>query len=284
MVESKLHLVTVSDADAISIAASPSAEAALPAGNLLYSDREKIARWTGAPNPITLTGSRVSSDDSPYTASGFALGRHNFKNDVKIRLRLFDDIDQGGATVYDSGALDAGEIIPWGIMQPGVNGWAETYNLGTGTPAIFSHFFSPVNWLSYQVDITNPTASVVDIGRLMLGYAFVPSANFSWGSELEWVDPSTHSRAASGGLHTDLVDSYRRYRLPLDWLTDIDRDQLSEQLEKATKSSEMLVSLNPNATGRRRLENTMICKRVSNNSYVPTHFNNNQTVLEVEES
>lgn len=281
----KFHLVTDSALDELSgtLSESPSAEASLPIANILDPDRSKLTRWTGSPNPITITASRASSGDVAFYASGFGIARYDFADDVTVRLRLYDQIDQGGSLVYDSGALSVATIIPWGSFIAGVDSWGANYSLGI--PAIFQSWWNPpVAYKSLQIDIVNPTATTVDIGRVYLGYAFVPSANLSYNTIIEWVDNSKHTRADGGGLRTESVQSFRRMEIPLDWMTDIDRDRFSWIMERVTKNGDVMISLDPNATGRESLENSGVFKRVNNNRFSSRFFNTNATRLILEEA
>jgi hypothetical protein len=282
MAESKLHIVTSSDLDQLTLTESPSAEALLPIANVLNVDRGKLTRWTGSPTTVTITASRVSAGDSAFYASGFGIARHDFADDVTVRLRLYEGIDQTGAVAYDSTALTTATTIPWGVFIAGVDTWGATFSLGI--PSIFSNWFDPVAYKSLQIDIVNPTATTLDIGRIYLGYAFVPTSNFSYGSVIEWIDPSKHNRTDGGGLRTETVPSYRRFEIPLDWMSDTNRERLSWLLERVTKGGDMLMTLNPNATGRESLENTAVCKRVVNNKFARRYNNINSTKLVLEEA
>lgn len=278
----KLHIITSSDLDLLNLSETPAAEASLPIENLLDVNRGKFTRWTGSPNPIVIKASRVSAGDPAFYASGFGFARHDFADDVTVRLRLYDQIDQLGSVVYDSTALTVATTIPWGVFVAGVDTWGASFTLGI--PAIFSLFFPAVAYKSLQIDIVNPTATTVDIGRVYLGFAFVPSANFSYNSVIEWVDDSKHNRTDGGGLRTETVPAYRRFEIPLDWMTDVDRERFSWLLERVTKGGDMLISLDPNATGRESLENTMVCKRVVSNKFAQRHHNINTTKLIVAEA
>ena len=167
-------------------------------------------------------------------------------------------------------------------MIAGVDEWSADYTLGI--PAIFAFWFDPVAYKSAQIDIVNPTSAKIDIGRIYLGFAFSPDVNIDWGAEVEWVDPSKHKRTDGGGLRTEAVQSHRRFVCDFKWVTDTERERLSWLLERVTKSGDMLCTLDPNATGRESLENTMVCKRTNNNKFRRDRYNKNTIRLDLVEA
>lgn len=263
--DSNLHIITSSDLDGLAVTTTPTAESSLPASNMLDPRRGLFMRVTGTPDPLVIKFTR-SGGESAFYASGFALARHNFPTDTTARIRLYGDIDQTGSVVYDSGAVVTSVIVPWGSFLAGIDPWADAYTLGI--PDIFAHWFDAVAYKSLQIDIDQPSGSEIaylDIGRLYIGWAFVPTVNFSRGAAIVWVDKSIHNRTAGGGIRTEGVVSFRRYELSLDFMPVSDRERLSHLLERVGKQGDMLITLDPEATGRTHIENTMVGKRVSDN-------------------
>lgn len=269
----RLHLMLGSDLDDLTITTTPAADTNFPADNMQKSARGKFFRYTGTSSVIKAS---VGESDPSLYANGLAVGRHNLKNSSTVRLRLYDAINQGGNVVYDSTALGVNTIIPWGAFRAGIDPWGASYEDTSNIPKIFSLWFTAIAYKSIQIDVSATDNTTIDIGRLFLGFAFIPKSNFSWGSEFEWVDPSLQTRTAAGGLKTEKRDPYRRFTFDLDWVEDTERERLSHELEKTGRSGDVFIALNPNATGRLKLEKTMIAKRISNNKFA-RNFHNNQT-------
>jgi len=166
-----------------------------------------------------------------------------------------------------TGALLTSVTIPWGAFLAGIDPWADAYTIGI--PNIFAHWWAPeVAYKSLRVDIDQPEGSeigYIDIGRLYIGWAFVPSVNFARGVSIEWVDPSKHNRTAGGGIRTENIMPYRKFDFDLNFMPVSDRERLSYLLERVGKGGDMLISLDPTAEGRSGIENTMVAKRIVNN-------------------
>lgn len=258
-----LHLIPGSDLDAATLNLSPAAVNSLPATNMQRQGRGRISRVLGS--NLTIRANVVAT-----TANGFAIANHNLENTGVVRVRLYDGENQTGNMVYDSGAQPIATLIPWGVMRPGLDPWGYSYD-SVGMPKIFSLWFELTAYRSIRIDIESPTNDYIDIGRLFIGTAFVPSKNYNWGNELEWVDKSEHTRTAAGSLKTKQVKAYRRFTYQLSHLNNEERERLSYDLERRTKAGDVLICLNPAATGRTALEQTMIAKRVNNNSIATRH-------------
>ena len=261
--KSNLHIIHGSDLDAENLTVTPAPVASLPATNMQKQGRGRITRIMG-------TSATIKANVIGTTADGFALANHNLENTATIRLRLYDADNQSGNLVYDSGVMPVATIIPWGVMRPGLDAWGFAYE-SAGMPKIFSLWFDLTAYKSLVIDVSSPDNTQIDIGRLFIGSAFVPAINYNWGNGIEWVDPSKHTRTAAGSLKTHSIRAYRRFTYDLGHLSNEERERLSYDLERVTKSGDVLICLDPTATGRTALEQTMIGKRVSNNNIATRH-------------
>jgi len=273
-----LHMILNNDLDDLTLTVTPGAVGSLPVENLQKQARGKIMRVNGTSAVITANRPTVAA-----VASGFGLARHNLKNSATVQLQLFDGENQTGSVVYDSGAVSVGTPIPWGVMRPGIDPWGATYEDDSNLPAIFSLWFSDVAYRSIQVDVSAPDNTTIDVGRLFLGWAFVPSVNYNYGSTFEFIDPSKHTRTAGGSLRTERVEAYRRAVIDLEWLPGNERERLSHELERIGKGGDILVALDPGESGRLGLEQVMVAKRISDNRMTQRFFNTTKTQLIFEE-
>lgn len=277
-IESKLYIAVENTIANLTPVVTPAPEAELPATNLLDDRRNKVCRITGlADDAIAIKGGSATD----YNYSCFAFWGWDFADDVTVRFRIFADDSQGGATMYDSTALSPHVTIPWGSMIPGVDPWGDVYTVAP--PSLYIIFFDTVVGKSYQIDIDNPTAATVDMGLIFSGWAWTPSKNIDYGQATGWVDNSIHSRTSGGGLKTQAVDSYRRLSFSLTQMTKLDRETISHLLETAGKEGDILLSLDPNETTRELIENSMICRRVTNNRASRVAYELRSTSLEFEE-
>lgn len=277
----KLHILFGSDLDALTLTTVPAADAGFPETHMQKSARGKFLRVTDV--DLVVKGSVGGADPSLY-ASGFALGRHNLKNDATVQIRLYDAINQGGNVVYDSGAQTVNTIIPWGVMRPGIDPWGASYEDSSNIPKLYYVIFDTIAYKSMQIDVAAPSNTTIDVGRLFLKAAWVPRVNYSYGSELEWEDGSVLTRTSSGGLKGEKREPYRRFVLPLDWIDETDQERLSREMQEVGKTFDVLVIRYPNAGGLKKLEQTMFAMRTSNNKYTFNFHNNHSQELVFEET
>lgn len=204
---------------------------------------------------------QIESPDRTFAADCFAIAQHNLDGDDTVRLRLFDELGLQGNVTYDSGHEGAGVLIPFGIWQPGVNYWGETYN-PSGLDRITPLWFEPVPWRSALVTITGRNvAGYLDIGMMMLGLSVRPEKNFNWGAEIINDPDMTISYTNGGSSVTEGgMGGHREMRLDLSSASDADRNKI-EQAGQQFAGRPMLVSAYPEDSDiARRINHTMIAK------------------------
>jgi hypothetical protein len=209
-------------------------------------------------------------------ASGIALAEHNLKEDSTIQIRLYDQANQAGILVFDSGIVSAGTIKPWGEFNAGTDPWSDAeWQLGDLIPQIFYNYFTQRAWHSIQIDISAPNNTTIDIGRLMIGYVFIPSRNYARRSRFDWVDTGTDRIKG---------EEYRVFNFDLNRLADFENDRLEIELIKSKRQGDVLVCLNPDATGLSKLKDTAVMKRENDISRTNLFQNINRQNLKFKES
>ena len=222
----------------------------------------------------------IESPDRVFAADCFAVAQHNLDGDDTVRLRLFEQLDMQGSVTYDSGHERAGVLIPFGLWQPGINYWGETYN-PSGLDRITPLWFEPVQWRSALITITgsNP-AGYIDIGMMMMGLSVRPERNFSWGAEI--IDDSDIQISYTNGgssVTEGGMGGHREMKLDLGSASDRDRNLL-EQAGRQFAGRPMLVSAYPeDADIARRYNHTMIAKIKPKSRWQHSGANRNKNVM-----
>lgn len=242
----KLNILFPKVVDESSIDVTPAAVSTLPEENVFNDRRDKFMRVTGTSAVIKFDALALG----PATGIAFS---HNLDDGSTVRVRLFSAIEQGGTTEVDSATLtlDIDNSLDDYLTQ------------------IFYYPFDEVDFLSVQIDISAPTNTQIDIGRIMIGEVFEPSWNYEWGRDWQWID--------EGDAITASV-CYRAFKFDLSNLNDTENNTYKIQKIKAAKQGDVLVCLQPSATGFELLKSTAICKRVNDISAPRTRYNNNQQI------
>lgn len=256
----KLNILFPMSVDESSIVVNPAPVTTLPASDLFSARKDKLMRVMGNAATIKLNANKLD------VVSGIGLGFHNLAEGSTITIRWFDGLNQTGNVVKDSTALSSGTIKPWGEWVPGVDNTAAEWQLDDIFAQVFFYAFDQIAWLSCQIDIVAPNNTQIDLGRLMLGYVFEPVWNYQWGLKFEWIDE---------GSDRIRGDQYRQFSFKLDYLSDFENDRYEYEKMKATKQRDLLICLNPSATGLERLKNTAIMKRTNNISRTRNYADSN---------
>jgi hypothetical protein len=246
----KLNVLFPISVDNDSISVTPLPETTLPAASVFNSRSDKFMRVTGTSAVIKFNALALD------VMSGIGFGFINLESGSTIRIRLYDDFDQVGNVTYDSSVLSAG-----------LSANEVQYQLGSLLPQTFYHSFDEVSWKSIQIDITAASNTEIDIGRIMPGYVFEPSWNYEWGSTWQWIEEGDAITAS---------DSYRQFTFNLSELKNTENDRYEYEKMKVTKQGDLLLCLQPSATGLERLKNTAICKRVNDIKRTRTRANTNK--------
>jgi len=92
-------------------------------------------------------------------------------------------------------------LQPFRSHQTGYDAtWALTADEAKGAfdKNMFMQFFGAQTYRYWQIDIIDPLASYIDIGRLYISKAFQPTTNIEYGLKEGITDPSRKTRTVSG--------------------------------------------------------------------------------------
>lgn len=208
---------------------------------------------------------------------GLALLNHNLSSAATLRLELLS----GSTVKWDSGAAPTAEIIPAGVWRAGIDPWGATYNGRIDRPA--TTLTTPVTAITgYRLTLSDPANAdgVIQVGRIVLGLAFTPKFNMSYGVEMASPDRATHEYSAGKTLRTIGGGSpRRRAQFQLEWLTEADRSRLVQELAQRGMIADVFVDLYPQSTGIERLYSAFLARMSS--GYADTHdfFKNRKTQI-----
>jgi hypothetical protein len=157
----------------------------------------------------------------------WCLVAHNLSAGATIRLRASNTAGDFATPLYDSGTVGAwstsylASATPWEsdafwdsvITSSGLDGGQPTliHILPTETAARY--------WRFEVTDTTN-NDGYVEAGRLYVGRAFQPAANFSWGASVGYIDESVAEQAFSGSEYFEQRPVRRVASVRFEFLTD----------------------------------------------------------------
>jgi len=244
-----VRIIYPNESDDAVLSAAPALAATLPVGNLQDVSRARVARSVGLPNPQYLRG----NFNEVKAISSLALVRHNLTSAATIRLRIWDGLNQGGNTIYDSGVVSLGNPQAWGDFTWGVDPWGGD-SFSDWPVAFATLWFTPVTTaLSFELQITDLANAdgFYEASRLFMGAYWSPTDNMSYGHAMQWDESSTQERTGGGTLRTDGEEPYRRWEFDLAWLTQGERAVLMNIVRRAGLRQDVFLSMFPTESGEK---------------------------------
>lgn len=239
--------------DDCTLQAIPAGVSTLPVENLKKVSRAAIFRST-----VTDTQEILFTRNTFKVFAGFAMTNHNIPTTATMRLQLWDGESQTGNLVYDSGLFGATESVGWGDFM-----WGEEWGASVFSSWSLYHtqlYFDPVYAKSGKITITNPVASIMDIGRVYLGSTFQPKYNCDWGAAMAWNEETTQTRTEGGTVRSDPKTPYRSITLALPHLSTEDRLVFGDLRRIIGLRKDFFISVYPNGSGKIKAEHSFGCK------------------------
>lgn len=243
-----LCLIYPNAVDDAVLTATPAAETELPVSNLQNARRAKTWRSTSLADQVIR-----GNFNEVKTISAMAFPRHNLSANASIRYRLWNDVNQGGALLYDSGVLFQGDDLGWGDFDFGVQPWGGSYIFASWAYAFAYLWFDEYDTAqSFQLDVSDPAnnAGWMEASRLITGQYFETSEQIDRGLTLTWEDDSRRQRSAGGSRGGERRQTYRRWELKLSVLSEADRAALMDICMHAGVGADMFISCYTGAGGR----------------------------------
>ncbi|SLN50422.1 hypothetical protein OCH7691_02223 [Oceanibacterium hippocampi] len=91
-----------------------------------------------------------------------------------------------------------------------------------GYGALYQVFAADQTYRYWKIAVADaaPLAGYFDIGRIVLGPAWKPARNPSWGAQWTWADESRRTRSRGGQSYTDIGARYRVVEFELGYLDE----------------------------------------------------------------
>lgn len=244
-----------------------SSSSGTPVENTQRNDRTRVWRSADTTEQV-IEGTLTAGAYVDY----LALQNHNLGAGGSVRLILFS----GSVEAFDSGEQPTGEIIPAGIWRAGIDPWGGTYNDKLKNPGMLLSF--PLTTISsYRLIIKDPgnLDGVLEIGRIILGLAFVPEFNASYDLQINWQDAAQHEYSAGQTLRTINGGNPRRLAaFNLDWLQPADRARLIEELAQRGMIADVFVDLYPGSNGIERFNGAFLARMTEGYGDSHNFYNN----------
>lgn len=226
------------------------------------TDPVQLADWVLEPGSVFPPSGTVF--ELPFSSA--ALTNDPNGSDVRLRVDFQDALPDGGAgdagkvrigavdwycqqlvvgLVADSGWLTAVHDDPdasWGSTPPGTLGVAPQQT------AVWVVDGGPVEANEIRVEMRDPynQSGYVDVGRLLVGPAFVPGINRDWGKLVSLQGRDTVVEGDGGSFFGVRREPLRTLHVPLSWLTPAEAHALIERLWRAGLLTPFVVALMPN--------------------------------------
>ncbi|AIY65203.1 hypothetical protein [Pseudoalteromonas piratica] len=253
----KIRMLINNEFDRASISMNVGAEVpTLPLKNMQKYGNSDIFRSTDS-SEIQIVGEFADL----VLISALVLWRTNFSDAGLMRLELFNDVNQLGKRVYDSGEIGVIQQVTvrdwdWRI-QPIVSSVIK--NLQTRFSQLW---FEGVFAKSYRITIKDPLNidNQLDIARIYMGRHFSPAVNFAYGSTFTINSNGEQFRTDGGSLHSQQAPTFRENSFSLNWLNDADVPFLSSAMRDVTTHKDWFISLYPGLNNQKEFDNAYACK------------------------
>jgi hypothetical protein len=238
----------VFDLATITASATPATNTAL--ANLKNDRRARICRFSPASSgTYSVYG---TWNGTGYAVGGVALDRFNLETNATVRFRGWASIDRTGATLLDSGTVEAYNSEALGEFSWGVD------PLGSG---IFDGYLGHKYWVywfttkgtigSFQFDFTDTGNSegFLDVARCVVGDYIETTYNADFGAQSGWKS-STEQEETDGGSLISVARAPRRVLAGnFSTLSHTERQNLFEFTRYVEKRKSFLISLQSGETG-----------------------------------
>ena len=194
----------------------------LPVTNLSVDSISQVARTSGLGTNNTQFISDLGGSRLIYIVGLIA---HNMTPDALVRIAASND-PLFATTEYQTAWLDVVPVV-WGSGNGGLWGvdgvWTGKY-LETDLEGITKNFWhvptTPVlaRYWKVEMDDTLNGDGFLDIGRLFIGPAWIPTYNFDVGAKLSWEDPSINSEGLDGVNFFEARTKKRVFKFDLSFL------------------------------------------------------------------
>lgn len=257
------------------LTSTPAAAPGLGADNLQLSDRGLV--WRVLANSAELTVNLPAA----RRAGGVVLWRHQLTSSSTWRVRIYEGADYTGALQYDSGTVQAVPPKALGDLDWGIDPLGAPID---GSDYSYVLLDADVVARSIRIDLADPDATEIEVGRLFAGPVIRPTYGFGWGLSLAWERETRRTRTAAGGLRIEADAAYRVMKLGLEWITDPERTAWADLLRDTGNGRELWISARTGNGGRLEADNAMLGALIGNPPLVREQGLRYTASLEIEEA
>lgn len=181
-------------------------EATMPLSRMQNRDTTDRARSTNDSTSAAQFLLDLGPDPDDWLVGAIGIFAHNLTKDALLRIAASDESDVD-PPVYESGWLPAcAEIYPSGVLLAGEPGYSDGFP-AAAQPNIPILQFIPAGtaaryWLFEFDDQSNPDG-YIEIGRLMVCFAWQLGQNFEVGSALDVLTLTTRDESEGGQFYHD---------------------------------------------------------------------------------
>jgi hypothetical protein len=175
---------------------------ALGINNLKEIDLKQVYR-------VNNTTAFIVSDLGAYQKINFvAIVGHNGSSRSFARVRAANSMSD----LTSNPTFDTGDV-PFRSHQTGYdNLWAASVtdeDYGSMPKNLFFQYFHDINCRYWRIDIVDPDAKYIDLGRLYISQAWQPETNIDYGISHGLIDPSRKARTKAGSTVSVELSPYR---------------------------------------------------------------------------
>lgn len=244
----------------------------LPGTNMFTDIKGQVCRSTGTALTITQTWTNAE------TLNGIILAFTNLSATAIMNVKAYTNAADT-APIYDvSNNCAQGSVS----SLSGVNSFA--YGAG-----VYARQWLTSTVVAKKIVITitdtNNLAGYIEIGRLVVGNAFIPSFGVEQdNTSFTMVDSSEHTRTESGDMFVTVKPRYRKQQLSMPSLNKVDQSKMWKILFNNGMVKPLFISLHPNNTDAELEQIHMLYGRLVTSPGMGTpYWNYKSATLDIEE-
>lgn len=235
MAQNNLRIIYNNVADSATSVVASSTAGTTTTANLKKDTKALVWRSTSTTATLTVTL------PTAQIVGGVILPFSNLSSTATIRVQLNTGLDTGNVLAAPYQNLTN---IDWGYIPLGVNYYS------VGGYSYGRVWFTPTSATTITITITDTlnTSGYIEASRLVIGSYWSPRYNTSFGMSVVARDTSTSNRTESGDLVSNQGTQFSSMKFDLNWLTPVDRVQLTTLLRKLGTNKPLFISLFPDCT------------------------------------
>lgn len=234
----KLRIISNNLVDSATITAS-STLGIHSVNNLKKVLKSKVWRSTSA-----TTATLTFNFSNKYPIDSIVLPYTNFTPDSTVNIKLYSD----ATLVHDSGTVNTAK---WSLIGTeafiGIPKGVGTYAYGGGSCSSYwiPNPVADVNKVEITINNTGNSDSYIEVSSAIIGKAWAPKYNTSYGASVEFKDLSTTTRTEAGDLVPTKSTRSKAIEFDLSFMDSNDKLELTNILRRSGSSAPVFISVYP---------------------------------------